>query len=347
MKKDNMAMKNNGYALTATVKCAGCAAKVGSGVLRQIMGDIPPMDDAGVYRLRDDLAIIQTVDFFPPIVNHPYHFGCIAAANALSDVYAMGGTPITAMNIVGFPVKKLGIDILKEILKGGADKLMEAGAALAGGHSIDDEELKYGLSVTGTVHPDRIIRNSTALPGDSIILTKPLGSGIMVTGIKGGVVPEADETAVISSMELLNRTASESMLRVGVSACTDVTGFGLIGHAYEMASGSAVAMRILSSQLPKFDIALELASEGILPEGMYKNREFFDQFVRFADGVSDEFKDVVFDPQTSGGLLISVPESKSRDLLEELHSRGLEHSSIIGDIIPAGSGSSPVIIVEP
>jgi selenide,water dikinase len=295
-------------------------------------------EDAGVYRLSDDLAIIQTLDFFTPIVDDPYTFGQVAAANALSDVYAMGGRPLTAMNIVCFPVKTMDMSVLREILAGGLDKLHEAGVTLVGGHSVEDQELKYGLSVTGVVHPQKVVLNTGAKVGDRLILTKPLGTGIINTALKGGV---ADETAVAKSVKCmvsLNRKASELMVTVEVHACTDVTGFGLLGHACEMIEGTDVSMTIHSSHVPFFPEAKELAEMGMTPGGLHRNREFRLSMVEFGGSIPQSMSDILFDPQTSGGLLISLPASEAESLLGRMHKEGIDEAAIIGEVMAEPKG---------
>jgi len=300
-------------------------------------------DDAGVYRLTDDLAIVQTVDFFTPIVDDPYDFGRIAAANALSDVYAMGGKPITAMNLVCFPSKSMDISILRDILRGGVDKLHEAEVTLVGGHSVEDPELKYGLSVTGVIHPRRIVLNSGAVPGDSLILTKPLGTGIINTAIKAGMADEKTVSMVTEQMAALNRRASELMQEVGVHACTDVTGFGLLGHACEMIQNNSIGIAIYCSLVPIFAEAIEFARMGLVPGGAYRNRDFRAAMVEFAAGVPDWAPDLLFDPQTSGGLLISTSPEKAKVLLEKLHRTGHTDAAIIGEIAEEPKGKVTVI----
>ena len=295
-------------------------------------------EDAGVYKLTDDLAIVETIDFFTPIVDDPYSFGQIAAANAMSDVYAMGGKPLTAMNVVCFPIKTMDISILKEILAGGVAKVHEAGAILVGGHSIEDEELKYGLSVTGIIHPAKVVLNNGARVGDKLILTKPLGTGIMSTALKGKVIDEDAMAKVIKSMATLNRKASELMQEIGVHACTDVTGFGLLGHASEMIEGTDVAMLIHSATVPFFPEAKELAEMGMIPGGLHRNREFRLNMVEIAREVPDYLADILFDPQTSGGLLISVSEQKAPVLLERMHQEGIEEAVVIGEVIAKPQG---------
>lgn len=296
------------------------------------------MDDAGVYKLSDDLAIIQTIDFFTPIVNDPYDFGQIAVANALSDVYAMGGKPLIAMNIVCFPSKLMDISVLQDILRGGIDKMREAGVVLVGGHSIDDKELKYGLSVTGTVHPKRLLPNSGAMTGDKLILTKPLGTGIINTALKAGAANKKTIDKVTRYMASLNKKASELMQEFEVHSCTDITGFGFIGHTYQLAQNSQIGIRINSSSIPFFEEAKEFAQKGFRPGGLQRNRDFYNSSVEFAAQVPDYMNDILFDPQTSGGLLIVVAAKAAASLLGKLHKAGLVDAAIVGEIMnkPAG-----------
>jgi selenide,water dikinase len=289
-------------------------------------------DDAGVYRLTDELALVQTVDFFTPIVDDPFIFGQIAAANALSDVYAMGANPICAMNVVGFPAREIGLSVLNAILRGGHDKLREAGVALVGGHTISDPELKYGLSVTGVVHPDRILTNHGAQPGDRLLLTKPLGTGIVNTAIKGGLASDEAIAAVVVSMSALNRDAVLIAMEHGVRACTDVTGFGLAGHAHEMIAGHGVGLRIDGSSLPYFDEAREYAGMGLLPGGLGRNREFYEPHVEIAGGVAEHLVDLIYDPQTSGGLLLAVPADRAERLAEQLRAKAIA-AAIVGEVV--------------
>jgi len=295
-------------------------------------------EDAGVYRISDDLAVIQTLDFFTPIVDDPYTFGQVAAANALSDVYAMGGKPLTAMNIVCFPVKTMDMAILNEILSGGLDKLHEAGVTLVGGHSVEDKELKYGLSVTGTIHPQRVILNTGAQADDRLILTKPLGTGIINTALKGGMADEVAVAKSVKCMVALNKKASELMLTVDTHACTDVTGFGLLGHACEMIEGTDVGLVINSADVPYFPEVVELSEMGMIPGGLHRNREFRMNMVEFNPDVLLFMSDVLFDPQTSGGLLIAVPEPQAALLVEKMHKEGIEEAAIIGDVVAHPKG---------
>jgi selenide,water dikinase len=288
---------------------------------------IETSDDAAVYKINEDTAIIQTLDFFTPVVDDPYTFGQIAAANSLSDIYAMGGKPTVAMNIVCFP-NCLPIEVLGEILKGGADKVLEAGAVVVGGHSVQDEEPKFGLSVMGMVHPEKVLKNHGCRPGDVAIITKPLGTGIINTAIKGEVASrEAYETAV-KVMTTLNKYAGEIVARYEISACTDITGFGLMGHAYEMASASDVTIRLFKDKLPCIKEAREYAEMGLVPEGSYNNRAYLEGKYELVS-VEDWQADILFDPQTSGGLLVTCSPEESVKLLEELNRLELK-SSVIG-----------------
>lgn len=288
-------------------------------------------DDAGVYRLNDDTALIQTVDFFTPIVNAPYDFGRIAAANALSDIYAMGGEPITAMNIVCFPADDLPESVLKETLEGGLDKIHEAGAALAGGHSVDDPEFKYGLSVTGIAHPDAVLTNSGAHVGDRLILTKPIGTGILATAVKGGLADAAAGKRLIDIAADLNKSAALALRPFSPSACTDITGFGLAGHLFEMARGGKKVITIEANAVPIVEAARSFGQMGLFPAGAYANKNYFKDVVAVDTGVNDILADMMFDPQTSGGLVATLPPSKADDALSALHDNGVE-AAIIGEV---------------
>lgn len=280
-------------------------------------------DDAGVFRLSENLALVQTVDFFPPIVDDPYWFGQIAAANALSDIFAMGGKPLTAMNIVGFPAGTMPLSILGDILRGGAAKVEEAGAVVVGGHSIKDKELKFGVSVTGIIDPNKVITNSGAKTGDILILTKPLGTGLITTGIKRNVVSDDLAMTAIQSMAMLNRTAGELMVKHHAHAATDITGFGLLGHANEMASGSGVTIRLIAQHLPLLPDVLKLAELGMIPGGANDNRDYLQQFVRVNNTVAEDLEAVLFDPQTSGGLLIAMTPRDTDAFVAEAKQLGL------------------------
>jgi len=292
-------------------------------------------DDAGVFRLRPDLAIVNTVDFFTPIVDDPYVFGQIAAANALSDVYAMGGEPKTALNIVAFPKGKLDLAILAEILKGGAERVTAAGAVVIGGHSIIDPELKFGLAVTGVIHPARVIRNVGVQPGDALVLTKPLGTGIVSTALKQRKAPASAVRDAVRSMITLNATASIVMRAFPVHACSDVTGFGLLGHAHEMASGSDVTLVFESAQLPLLAGAVRLAEQGYVTGGSRRNRDYLGGKVEVKESVRAGLVEVAFDPQTSGGLLIALPRPKAPKLVEALHKKGVNAARLIGHATPS------------
>lgn len=275
-------------------------------------------DDAAVYQIDDSRAIVQTLDFFTPIVDDPYTFGAIAAANSLSDVYAMGGVPLTAMNIVCFP-NCLEPWVLTEILRGGADKMKEAECLLVGGHTVEDDEPKYGLSVLGMVHPDKVWKNSSAKPGDVLVLTKPLGAGILNTALKGGIVTPQDEeyTHVTECMGHLNKYAAEKLMDFTVHAVTDITGFGLLGHAFEMAEGSFCTLEIAANRVPVITKAKEYAQMGLVPAGAYANRKYAGDAV-YAEGVSDTTMDLLYDPQTSGGLLISMPQDDALRFIDAM-----------------------------
>jgi selenide,water dikinase len=289
-------------------------------------------DDAGVFRLDERTALVQTVDFFPPIVDDPYFFGQIAAANALSDVYAMGGRPLTALNIVGFPLGVMPPEVLSEILRGGNDKVQEAGAVVVGGHSIKDKELKYGLAITGLVDLSRIVTNAGAKPGDMLFLTKALGTGIITTGIKRNVVSPDLAQLVIRQMVALNRTAAELMVQYDVHAATDITGFGLLGHAMEMAEASGISLRFFADSLPILPEAERLAGEGFNPGGSNDNRSWLQDRVAMASGVRKLLEQVLYDAQTSGGLLIAIPPSRASAFAEALGNAGLPNA-VVGEVL--------------
>jgi selenide,water dikinase len=287
-------------------------------------------DDAGVYRLRPDLAIVNTVDFFTPIVDDPYIFGQISAANSLSDVYAMGGDPKVCMNIVCFPKGKMDIEILGEILKGGADKVKEAGAVVIGGHSIIDEEIKFGMAVTGVIHPDKIFRNVGVQEGDALILTKPLGTGIITTALKKGKASEESVNEAVKSMITLNAAASLVARKHPVHACSDVTGFGILGHALGMASGSGVTLVIEAAKLPLLRSAPRLAEKGYITGGCKRNKEYLDDKMTIDKSIREGLVQVALDPQTSGGLLIAVAKRHAAQLIEDLHGAGVTHATEVG-----------------
>jgi len=288
--------------------------------------------DAGIYKISDDMATVSTLDFFTPVVNNPYDYGQIAAANALSDVYAMGGKPLTAMNILCYPIKSLDRDIVVEILKGSADKVNEAEAVIIGGHTLQDSEIKYGLSVTGIIHPDRIVTNAGARAGDALVLTKPLGTGLIISAIKADKVLEEHINLATRSMVLLNKAASEAMLEVGVSACTDITGFGLMGHAYELAEASKVTLSFYAGRIPVFDGCERYVKMGLMPGVSKLSKKYLKNAIRINPKVREELVDVLFDAQTSGGLLISVPKGKAEILCTKLKERGALTFDVVGEV---------------
>ncbi len=305
--------------LTSLAKAGGCASKLAPGVLNQVLGRIPRLanenvlvgfdtsDDAGVYQLTPELALVQTVDFFTPIVDDPYTFGAIAAANALSDVWAMGGTPLSALSILAYP-EKGSLDDLEGILRGGGEKLQEAGCVLLGGHSVRDEEVKFGYAITGTIHPAKVKANAGAQAGDALVFTKALGTGVITTALKRGIAKDEHVEAAIASMLTLNRAAAEALQQVDAHGVTDVTGFGLMGHGREMAKGSGVTLEIEWRALEFLPGAIEYAKAGALSGGLKNNRDFAECTVTMAEDVPEEIAHLLYDPQTSGGLLISMPE---------------------------------------
>ncbi len=318
--------------LTKLAECAGCGAKVGAGELSKLLEGLKvhqdpnllvgydKSDDASVYRLSEELALVQTVDFFPPIADDPYTFGAIAAANALSDVYAMGGEPKLALNVMAVP-EDMPREAVHAILRGGYDKAYEAGAIITGGHSIYDKEPKYGMAVTGFVHPDKLLTNAGARPGDVLIYTKPVGIGVLTAGIKGGLTDEQTREYAQALMTTLNKYARDIMVGYRVHACTDVTGFGMLGHLLEMAQGSGVEIHLEVAGLSLIPQALELARLGVLPAGVYRNRHFAQSWVEDG-GVELAVQDLLYDPQTSGGLMIAVEPQDAPALLEALRGDG-------------------------
>ena len=339
--------------LTKLAKCAGCGAKVGAGVLAQLLEGIrvhsdpnllvgfDKSDDASVYRVSDELALVQTVDFFPPIADDPYTFGQIAATNALSDVYAMGGEPKLCLNIMAIP-ETMPREAVHALLRGGYDKVYEAGALITGGHSILDDEPKYGLAVTGFVHPDRVLTNAGAKPGDVLFLTKPIGIGVLTTAGKAGLLSEDDQALCIKLMTTLNKAARDVMVKYRVHACTDVTGFGLLGHGSELAQGSDVQLVIRTADVPVLDHALDFARSGILPAGMYRNRAFAESTVD-AGETSRALQDIFYDPQTAGGLLLAV-EPADADALERELLAALPYARRIG-VAQAYAGGARIRLV--
>lgn len=340
--------------LTKYTHGLGCACKLRPQALEKILAQLPrprdvnvlvgaeSSDDAAVYRLSNDIAVVQTVDFFTPIVDDPYHFGAIAATNSLSDIYAMGGKPLFALSVVGFPSNRLPMSVLQQILKGAADKAAEAGISIIGGHTVDDTEPKYGLAVTGIVDPAKIRKNNTARTGDRLILTKPIGTGIISTAIKRQLVDNDLRDRVIKIMSTLNAKAAETMTRYDVSACTDVTGFGLLGHLKEMTLGSKMNARINSAAVHFIPEAVGLASSGIVPGGTENNLEYVSPFVVWTPGIANVTKILLADAQTSGGLLIAVEKNQADAMLRELREIGISEAAIIGEITGPGKGEITV-----
>lgn len=334
--------------LTAMARCAGCGAKLGAQALQRLLADMhgrvdenllvgfQGSDDASVYRVSDELAIVQTIDFFPPVVDDPYDFGCIAAANAISDIYAMGGTPAYTQNVL-IATKTMSESVLQDILRGGRDKALEAGAVIAGGHSIYGAEPVFGMVVTGFIDPREIRRNGGAEAGDVLILSKPLGVGVYMTARKAEMLSDEDEQAALSQMKRLNKYACEAARGYRVHACTDVTGFGLVNHACEMAKGSDVTIELQTSAVPILPKAVELADMGLLPEGAYRNRSFAEGFT-YAEDIPLALSDIMYDPQTSGGLLFAVHPSDADAMLESIQKDAPE-ARIIGRAVPKGEYS--------
>ena len=300
-------------------------------------------DDAAVYRLDDRIGLVLTVDFFTPITDDPYEFGSVAAANSLSDVYAMGGRPLVALNVVGFPAA-LAAEMLGDVLRGGYDKAAEANCLIVGGHTVDDNEPKYGLSVVGLVEPGRQVSNAGARPGDVLVLTKPIGTGIITTGCKAGVAPPGSVENAVQTMATLNRASSEAMMEVGVNACTDITGFGLMGHLTSMMRASGASATISRSAVPLLPGAIELLQQGIAPGGTRRNEAGVEEFVDWDDDLTDDDRLLLCDAQTSGGLLISVPEARLSPLLEALESHGVDTRAVVGGV---SEGSSGRVVVTP
>lgn len=351
-------MKEEKVRLTQMVKAAGCAAKIFPGILSEALKDIDwpaddnvlvgfeGRDDAGVYKVNDDLALILTTDFFTPVVDDPFTFGQIAAANALSDVYAMGGTPVTALNIVAFPQTE-DIGILREILKGGASKAGESNTVIIGGHSIDIPSIAYGLAVTGYIHPSKIKGNHNARPGDALVLTKALGTGILNNFVKFSELGKEQLDSLLASMLRLNRNASECMIRSNANACTDVTGFGFAGHAMQMAKASGVKFLVEAGSLPVLDGATEGIAANMLTRGDRSNRDYTKDHVSSKGSVNKDLEHLLYDPQTSGGLLISVPAANAESLLHDLRKNGDEVSAIIGKVMmPEDESEKGTIVIN-
>ena len=335
-------MEEQNIKLTKLTKCAGCGAKVGAGVLAQLLEGIrvhhdpnllvgfDKSDDASVYKISDELALVQTVDFFPPIADDPNLFGQIAATNALSDVYAMGGEPKLCLNIMAVP-EDMPKEAVHDILRGGYDKVYEAGALITGGHSILDDEPKYGLAVTGFVHPGKMLTNSAARPGDVLVLTKPIGIGVLTSAGKADLLTKETVDFMNRMMTTLNKAARDVMVRYRVHACTDVTGFGLLGHSYEMASGSGVTIRLHGATLPLMDEARDMAEMGIIPAGAYRNMDYVKPHLKVLPTAQQVFLDLAADPQTSGGLLVALPREDAEPLLRELQTFA-PWSAIVGEV---------------
>lgn len=335
--------------LLQLVEYGGCSSKIPAGQLEEILKYLPlpsdpdilvnidTQDDAGVYRINDDLALVLTTDFFPPVCSDPYEFGQIAAANSISDVYAMGGEPVLGLNISMFPASKLPMEDYAEIIRGGYDKAAEAGVRIIGGHTIDDFPPKYGLAVVGFVHPGKLITNAGAKSGDILVLTKPLGTGIINAGLRMGMSTEKDVAAARGWMKLLNKSGAEVMKKHGLKGATDITGFGLAGHALKMARASGVTFRISLGRVPLMGEAYRLTDEGCIPGASFRNLEYASEYISEASDLDYNLKMIVFDAQTSGGLLMCVPEEKISDLMADLHSAGLAAASIIGTVAQ-GSG---------
>jgi len=336
--------------LTELVESPGCASKIDQATLTRILQGLPSPedprvlvgvpagDDAGVYQLDDSTALVQTVDVFTPSVDDPYTFGLIAAANSLSDVYAMGGRPLTALSVIGFPVRVLPDEIMREILRGGLDKMAEAGVAVIGGHSINDPQVKAGFAVTGVINPKQIASNAGARPGDRLVLTKPIGTGILGFAAQIGREPAGSMEAAARSMAALNKRAAELMAEFGAHACTDVTGFGLMGHLAALASASKVDVEILWDDVPLLPGVLQCAADGILPGAIERNRDSSAAALAATDGVEPAMLDILFDAQTSGGLLIAVPESSAGPFVARLRNEGVSEAAVIGQIVGEGAG---------
>lgn len=336
--------------LTHYVESAGCASKINQSDLKMALAGLPQVsdpqvlvssgtcDDAGVYQLNDDLALVQSVDVFTPNVDDAYTFGQIAAANSVSDIYAMGGTPLTALSIIGFPIEELSHKIMNHVLKGGVDKMKEAGVAVIGGHSIKDKEIKFGFSVTGVINPKKIVTNNRAQPGDVLILTKPLGTGIISFARQLDQAFPFNIAAISKSMAALNRAASEAMVEMGITTATDVTGFGLLGHLAEMVVQSGVTAEIFTENIPVFEDVFLFIEKELISGAVERNREYASQYVTRDDDVRTPWETVLYDPQTSGGLLIAVAKNKAQEFISLLKRKGVEQMSIIGEIVASSEG---------
>lgn len=333
------------FDLLSTVEYGGCSAKLSPKVLGELLRDIPLIkdnrilvdiethDDAGVFQINEDTALIVTTDFFPPVCSEPYQFGAIAAANSLSDVYAMGGTPLLSLNLTMFPSKNIPLEVLKEILRGGQDKINEASTFTMGGHTIDDYPPKYGLAVVGTVHPDKLITNAGLKPEQKLILTKPIGTGVLIAAQRMGIARQESYEAALEQMAQLNKEGARLMQKYGVKGATDVTGFGLLGHALKMAEASRVSVQIDSKYIPLLPDVYELLEDGCIPGGAFRNLDFVEGNVNFASTLTTEYKMAACDPQTSGGLLMGVDADKADDILKELHESGFAQAQVIGEVL--------------
>jgi len=330
--------------LLQMVEAGGCSAKISPKQLEEILKylplpedpnilvDIDTHDDAGVYKVNDDLALVLTTDFFPPVCSDPYEFGQIAAANSISDVYAMGGTPVVALNIMMFPASKLPMEAYAAILKGGYDMASEAGLRIIGGHTIDDTPPKYGLAVVGYIHPDKIITNSGARPGDSIILSKPVGTGVILAGQRLKMADESDVTEALKQMKLLNKSGAEVMKKYNIKGATDITGFGLAGHIIKMAKASNVSIKLNMKQVPLIGNTYRIIDEGCIPGASFRNLDFAEKDTFFSEDLDYNLKMIAFDAQTSGGLLMCVPEKSVEIVISELYAAGLTASAVIGNV---------------
>ena len=336
--------------LTKYVENAGCASKINQNDLKIVLAGLPKTenprvlvssdtcDDAGIFKLSDDLALVHSVDVFTPSVDDPYTFGQIAASNSVSDIYAMGGKPLTALSIIGFPIETMSHRIMNQMLKGGIDKMEEAGVSIVGGHSIKDNEVKFGFAVTGPIHPDKIISNDKAQPGDVLVITKPLGTGVIGFASQIGKASAESLETISLSMAELNRIPAEIMEEIGVETATDVTGFGLMGHLSEMAAQSRVTVEIHANKVPVFEGVLDLIQQGMISGAIERNMEFASQYVTVSPGVSKERETVLYDPQTSGGLLMAVHPDRSKELVARLKTNGISHTSIIGKVVSKSEG---------
>ncbi|MFC2167952.1 selenide, water dikinase SelD [Acidobacteriota bacterium] len=336
--------------LTKFVENAGCASKINQNDLKIVLAGLPrssdprvlvsadTCDDAGVFKISDDLALVQSVDVFTPSVNDPYTFGQIAAANSVSDIYAMGGSPLTALSIIGFPIETMSHRIMNQILKGGVDKMKEAGVSIVGGHSIKDNEIKFGFAVTGTIDPKKIITNNSAKPGDILVLTKPLGTGVIGFASQIGKASAESLNTISQSMAELNKIPAEIMAEMEVKTATDVTGFGLLGHLSEMASQSNMTIEIYANQVPVFEGVFEKLRQGMISGAIERNKEFASQYVTTSSGVSEERETVLYDPQTSGGLLIAIHPNRAEELVSRLKNKGLDFTTVIGSVVSKSEG---------